>query len=972
MEGDAHGSDGRKCYRVLFTKERLRKHRVMQDGALVAMPGQGQVLSKWGEAVATVRLQHWDGLQPGERIEDLSVILTVVGPTTEEELWSGQAFLTPAVSGNQKSESDLLLTNEEAAKFGLEQPVALEAFVARKLRDHQAAGVRFMYAAISQNRGCILADTMGLGKSLQALSLLWAVLRSGAVRKAVVVCPSSLCGNWRAEVKKWIGERRLKPMTIECGGGREKVLGQLRNFRDFASQRLLIISYDMLRRHVEVVDDVCDLLICDEGHRLRSHGTATSKCLGNMRCQRRILLSGTPLQNDLEELFHCGRFVRPDLFPRSLAPLAAALRRAREPDATAAERQLGARAASELEHKTSQFLLRRTMENVSFTLPARLEVVLRLRMAPAQVAAYLALLGELRGGQMAKALKTMLALRLLCNDPADLIQDTAERGAKKRKPEDESDLAPPAVKEMLQNASGLSAKTLALLALLQHWRREAPEDRVVVVSNFARTLRRLQRLLPGRTALLAGNTAPQRRLAAVEALTNTPGPEGIDVLLLSSKAGGTGLNLIGANRLVLFDPDWNPANDAQAMARIWRDGQTKPCVIYRLVLAGTLEEKICQRQQVKTDLADITVDGQDLDGTTPRLSWDELRRVFALEGYAQGVPLPSLADASPFGAQLPPAAVPPVACLEAPELSKALLSVHVVSQTDGQDFQPEVEQGEDSHEMESNGAQCPENALAKAAVQPQIPKPPPAQPLWNPQIQPGLRAKQAHASQIPLQPQPQHVNRIPHQPLPQQQPRENQIAQQPQPHVNQIPLQPQQPYANQVAQPQQQQLRTNHIPQNPQQAQQPRASRIPQQLQHQQPHVNQIPQQPFVNQNPLQPQQSKLQRPRQQANQIQPQPRFAIQRPHPNSQVQPSPGTLQAWSSQTSPEAFAGVQRVEPQADANPELGKRRRKGRDPLSPAKPDAAKRKRCSARAGGEPGAKVQKAEAPAMPFLWCRFI
>ncbi|CAK9102448.1 Protein CHROMATIN REMODELING 25 (AtCHR25) (DNA repair and recombination protein RAD54) (AtRAD54) [Durusdinium trenchii] len=301
--------------------------------------------------------------------------------------------------------------NQSAVQARGEGPVLLEAFVAKKLREHQKEGVRFMYDAIAKNRGCILADTMGLGKSLQALALLWAVLSNNLLRKAIIVCPSSLCGNWRAEVKKWLGDKRLKPTVIESG--KEKILSQIREFRDFASRRLLVISYDQLRRHVQLVDDVCDLLICDEGHRLRSQGTATSKTLGQMRCRRRILLSGTPLQNDLEELFHCGRFVRPDLFapqsPGYMAPKAAAwaVQCAREPLATPEEKALGQQVTRELEQKTLQFLLRRTMEMVNFNLPPRVEIVLRLRLAPVQVAAYQALLNDLHCGphSMAKALK---------------------------------------------------------------------------------------------------------------------------------------------------------------------------------------------------------------------------------------------------------------------------------------------------------------------------------------------------------------------------------------------------------------------------------------------------------------------------------------------------------------------------------------------------------------------------------------
>lgn len=231
---------------------------------------------------------------------------------------------------------------------------------------------------------------------------------------------------------------------------------------------------------------------------------------------------------------------------------------------------------------------------------------------------------------------------------------------------------------------GASTKSAVLVSLLKRIREDAPGDRIVVVSNFKRTLVRLQGILSSlhlRICLLCGSTPAARRSEIVTSL-NTSGPDAIDVLLLSSKAGGLGLNLIGANRLVLYDPDWNPANDAQAMARVWREGQRKEVFIYRFVLAGTLEEKICQRQHAKADLAAITIDGiSNALSSVPRLSWEELRRVFELEGYSE--------DGMPLSASLMPSALfgePFAACdeqlgnalLDSTELRDAVLSVHMV------------------------------------------------------------------------------------------------------------------------------------------------------------------------------------------------------------------------------------------------------------------------------------------------------
>lgn len=619
------------------------------------------------------------------------------------------------------SDGIFVLNPEFAAQR--EQQVALDAFLVRHLRPHQRDGIRFMYSAIVQNRGCILADTMGLGKTLQALGLLWATVNGSPVlkgpplvRKAVIVCPSSLCGNWRAEVRKWLGDRRIKPVSI-TGAKREQVEAALRSFRDYSSHKMLIISYEQLRSHSDLINDACDLLICDEGHRLRTQGTATYSQLDRLRCRRRILLSGTPLQNDLEDFFYCGKFVRPDLFPDAAQfhrLIAQPLALWREPTATEEMRAEGACAARMLEEQTSQFVLRRTNEVLQDALPPRLELVLRLRMMPQQVKAYRTILGELQvkaaPREVARALQAMLALRLLCNDAGDLLH-TAKKASRREDQcvdprhqgrcvdsssgsENENQTSPAAARGTTADfweactrgaaeaaRVGASVKASVLFSLLRRVQQVAPNDRVVVVSNFRRTLVRLQAALRAanfQTSLLCGRTPNAQRMDLVDAF-NAPHPGGFHILLLSSKAGGVGLNLIGANRLVLYDPDWNPANDAQAMARIWREGQKKQVFIYRLILGGTLEEKICQRQHMKEDLAAVTVD--HMAGGAPRLSWEEMRRVFELEGYSSvGTPTHAAVTSSAFaGAESMDQAQAKGALLDSKESLKAVLSVHVIN-----------------------------------------------------------------------------------------------------------------------------------------------------------------------------------------------------------------------------------------------------------------------------------------------------
>jgi len=176
---------------------------------------------------------------------------------------------------------------------------------------------------------------------------------------------------------------------------------------------------------------------------------------------------------------------------------------------------------------------------------------------------------------------------------------------------------------------GLSGK-LAILDCLLAFVKASTNDKVVLVSNYTQTLdlfERLSRLRNYAYVRLDGSMTIKKRAKVVEQFNDPTNPTYI--FMLSSKAGGCGLNLIGANRLVMFDPDWNPANDEQAMARVWRDGQKKQCYIYRLLAVGTIEEKIFQRQTHKKALSSCVVDREE--DVEKHFSLADLRDLFKLE-----------------------------------------------------------------------------------------------------------------------------------------------------------------------------------------------------------------------------------------------------------------------------------------------------------------------------------------------------
>ncbi|KAG6600328.1 Protein CHROMATIN REMODELING 25, partial [Cucurbita argyrosperma subsp. sororia] len=556
----------------------------------------------------------------------------------------------------QPEDSELDVTNLTS--------IIVDPVLVRFLRPHQREGVQFMFECVSGLHkgtdifGCILADDMGLGKTLQSITLLYTLLCQGfdgkpMVKKAIIVTPTSLVSNWEAEIKKWVGER--VHLIALCESSREDVVTSIDNFvHPKSTSQVLIISYEKFRMHSSKFSqsESCDLIICDEAHRLKNDQTLTNRALASLLCRRRILLSGTPMQNDLEEFFAMVNFTNPGIlgdvtyFRRYYeAPIICG----REPTATEDEKMLGAQRSTELSEKVNQFILRRTNALLSNHLPPKIVEVICCKLTPLQADLYnhfvqsknvkRAITEELK---QSKILAYITALKKLCNHPK-LIYDTIKSGSPGTSGlESCIRFFPP---EMFSGRSGawtggdgswveLSGKMHVLARLLAHLRQRT-DDRIVLVSNYTQTLDLFAQLCRERKypyLRLDGSTSISKRQKLVNRFNDLSKDE--FVFLLSSKAGGCGLNLIGGNRLVLFDPDWNPANDKQAAARVWRDGQKKRVFIYRFLSTGTIEEKVYQRQMSKEGLQKV-IQQELTDNLTAQanfLSSEDLRDLFSFHG----------------------------------------------------------------------------------------------------------------------------------------------------------------------------------------------------------------------------------------------------------------------------------------------------------------------------------------------------
>ncbi|XP_023663173.2 DNA repair and recombination protein RAD54-like [Paramormyrops kingsleyae] len=534
-----------------------------------------------------------------------------------------------------------------AEKEKLPVHVVVDPVLGKVLRPHQREGVKFLWDCVTgrcipNSYGSIMADEMGLGKTLQCITLMWTLLRQSPdgkpeINKAIVVSPSSLVRGWYNEVGKWLGSR-IQPLAID-GGSKEEVDRKLENFMSQRGFRvpspILIISYETFRIHASILHKgEVGLVICDEGHRLKNADNQTYQALNSTKAKRKVLISGTPIQNDLLEYFSLVHFVNTGILGTAQEfkkHFEVPILKGRDADASDKDRQRGEEKLRDLISIVNRCLIRRTSDILTKYLPVKIEQVVCCRLTPLQTELYKQFLRKAKpveklqqGNISLSALSSISFLKKICNHPA-LIYDKCVAGEEGF--EGMLELFPSGFsnKDVEPQLSGKMLVLDSILAVM----RSTTNDKVVLISNYTQTLDLFEKLCRSRRYLyvrLDGTMSIKKRAKVVERFNNPSSPEFI--FMLSSKAGGCGLNLIGANRLVMFDPDWNPANDEQAMARIWRDGQKKTCYIYRLITTGTIEEKILQRQAHKKALSSCVVDEEQ--NVERHFSLGELRELFSL------------------------------------------------------------------------------------------------------------------------------------------------------------------------------------------------------------------------------------------------------------------------------------------------------------------------------------------------------
>jgi superfamily II DNA or RNA helicase len=488
-------------------------------------------------------------------------------------------------------------------------PAPVPPHLDQQLRPYQRLGVAWLWHLQRHELAGILADEMGLGKTLQALALLSAGAAGsrGAPRTALVVCPASLLENWRREAVRFAPQLRVFVHHADR---------RLSRPADFANYDLVITSYGTLTRDQSLFTGVkLACVVADEAQHIKNRRSQNAAALRALHATSRFLLTGTPVENSLEDLRSLFEFLLPGYLTRVPAGL-------RGDEKSWFDDRLRA--------QTAAYILRRTKKSVAPELPDKIEQVVWCELAPAQAALYretqerserelldLEAAGASEGKLKFAALTQLLRLRQICCDPR-LVLRKAETEAD---PTD-GDEAPASV---AKNRAGAAFADSAKLDAFRELLEEAVDDghRVLVFSQFTSLLALLREELAAREldhCYLDGSMPARARQAEVDRFQREAD---VPLFLLSLKAGGTGLNLTGADTVVIFDPWWNPAAEAQAIDRAHRIGQHRTVTSYKLIAAGTVEEKVLALQTEKRALLADVFDASD--AAAARLSLADLK-----------------------------------------------------------------------------------------------------------------------------------------------------------------------------------------------------------------------------------------------------------------------------------------------------------------------------------------------------------
>ena len=455
------------------------------------------------------------------------------------------------------------------------------------LRDYQRRGYEWMYTLDAMHMGGVLADDMGLGKTLQVIALLRATRRPD--RTSLIISPTSLTSNWLSEINRFAPELSA---TVVSGNAAQR--GHLlRHVRDHSDVDVLITSYPLIRRDISHIGDYrFRFLILDEAQNIKNAGSVAAMTVKQLEADTRLALTGTPMENGVGELWSIFDFVLPGYLPGYHA----FLRRYQEGGES-----------EDLRRRIRPFLTRRLKQDVLSELPDKIETRLTAGMAPEQRNVYQAAMERLRprvqklmdekglNRSRMEVLSAITELREICCHPS----------------------------LVLEGYTGTSGKTELLMELLPEMIRTGRH--ILIFSQFTSMLKILRPRLEDqgwKIMYLDGQTPASERVEMTERFNRGEA----QIFLISLRAGGSGLNLTGADVVIHYDPWWNPATEDQATDRAHRIGQEKKVDVIRLVMGDSIEEQVVELGARKKALFDQLITPGEAELSA--LSEQDIRSLF--------------------------------------------------------------------------------------------------------------------------------------------------------------------------------------------------------------------------------------------------------------------------------------------------------------------------------------------------------
>ncbi len=475
---------------------------------------------------------------------------------------------------------------EKIRSFREVRAIATPKGLNAQLRSYQLQGIAYLNFLSEYGFGGILADEMGLGKTIQTLAFVQHMTENRFRGPNLIVVPTSVLPNWEREAEKFVPN--LKRLII-YGTRREGM------FKHIDNSNLIITTYALLRRDLEEMEKYeFNTVILDEAQNIKNPNTITARAVRRINARMRLCLSGTPIENNLFELWSLFEFLMPGFLGSQHAFQRGIVKPIKDGDTETLEY---------LRTRVRPFILRRTKAEVAKDLPPKVESVTCCALEDAQAELYAALAHKLRAQVLADVdkkglaksqmsiLDALLKLRQICCHPRLLKLDMP--GFSNNLPSGKFDAFKDMVMEIVEGG-----------------------HKVLVFSQFVQMLQIIRQWLEfSQIPYCYLDGASKDRFEQVDRFNNSPN---IPIFLISLKAGGTGLNLTSADYVIHYDPWWNPAVESQATDRTHRIGQTRQVFSYKLICQNTVEEKILKLQETKRGVAEAIIPGQD--------SWKSLTR----------------------------------------------------------------------------------------------------------------------------------------------------------------------------------------------------------------------------------------------------------------------------------------------------------------------------------------------------------